>query len=62
VGLGVPACNALYVYLKTTYACVDPSVFLPSYLTTSTTTTTTTSTTTAKYTSSTESTTAGQVI
>jgi hypothetical protein len=42
VSLGVPACNALYVYLKTTYACVDKTVFLPSYLTTSTTSTTTT--------------------
>ncbi len=44
VSLGVPACNALYVYLKTTYACVDKTVFLPSYLTTSTTSTTTTTT------------------
>jgi hypothetical protein len=46
VGLGVPACNALYVYLKTTYACVDKSVFLASYLTSTTTTTTTITTTT----------------
>jgi hypothetical protein len=30
--LGVPACLDLHVYLKTTYVCVDMSVFLPRYL------------------------------
>jgi hypothetical protein len=65
--LGVPACLDLHVYLKTTYVCVDMSVFLPRYLlntdqqlvyesTSSTTTppiTTTTTTTTRRTTTTT---------
>lgn len=34
VRLGVPACNDLHVYLKTTYSCVDQAVFQPHYLVT----------------------------